>query len=99
MPERRWKITHATPAAAPGKNSSMPSGLRAPLSCADASLSLTSLELAPPQAAAMAPTVIPHKKIVKKRTLKFSRHQSDEFVKVRAAWRRPRGIDSRQRIK
>merc|ERR1712022_46383 len=40
-----------------------------------------------------------HKKIVKKRTLKFPRHQSDEYVKVRASWRRPRGIDSRQRRK
>jgi len=47
----------------------------------------------------MAPTVIPHKKIVKKRTLKFPRHQSDEFVKVKSSWRRPRGIDSRQRRK
>ena len=51
------------------------------------------------QGCSMAPSPLPHKKIVKKRTLKFSRHQSDEFVKVRAAWRRPRGIDSRQRIK
>ena len=47
----------------------------------------------------MAPTVLPHKKIVKKRTLKFTRHQSDEFVKVRSNWRRPRGIDSRERRK
>ena len=48
---------------------------------------------------AMAPTPLPHKKIIKKRTLKFPRHQSDEFVKVKSSWRRPRGIDSRQRIK
>ena len=48
---------------------------------------------------AMAPTPLAHKKIVKKRTLKFPRHQSDEYVKVRASWRRPRGIDSRQRRK
>merc|ERR1719453_2261970 len=47
----------------------------------------------------MAPACLPHKKIVKKRTLSFPRHQSDEFVKVKASWRRPRGIDSRQRRK
>ena len=47
----------------------------------------------------MAPTPLPHKKIVKKRTLKFKRHQSDEYVKVKDSWRRPRGIDSRQRRK
>merc|ERR1719382_789925 len=45
----------------------------------------------------MAPHALPHKKIVKKRTLKFPRHQQDEFVKVPNSWRRPRGIDSRQR--
>merc|ERR1712185_187837 len=27
------------------------------------------------------------------------RHQSDEYVKVKDSWRRPRGIDSRQRRK
>jgi hypothetical protein len=48
---------------------------------------------------AMAPSALPHKKIVKKRTLKFPRHQSDEFVTVKSSWRRPRGIDSRQRRK
>jgi len=47
----------------------------------------------------MAPKPLPHKKIVKKRTLHFPRHQSDEYVKVRSSWRRPRGIDSRQRRK
>ena len=51
------------------------------------------------QAADMAPTVLPHKKIVKKRTLRFKRHQSDEYVKVKDSWRRPRGIDSRERRK
>merc|ERR1719198_2588140 len=45
------------------------------------------------------PTPLKHKKIVKKRTLLFSRHQSDEYVKVKESWRRPRGIDSRQRRK
>jgi len=45
------------------------------------------------------PTPLAHKKIVKKRTLKFKRHQSDEYVKVKESWRRPRGIDSRQRRK
>ena len=52
----------------------------------------------------MAPTPLPHKKIVKKRTLHFPRPQSDEFVKMQkrggaTSWRRPRGIDSRQRRK
>merc|ERR1712216_622149 len=43
------------------------------------------------------PKPLPHKKIVKKKTNKFKRHQSDEFVKVKESWRKPRGIDSRQR--
>jgi len=47
----------------------------------------------------MAPKPLAHKKIVKKRTLKFPRYQSDEFVCVRSSWRRPRGIDSRHRCK
>ena len=38
-------------------------------------------------------------KIVKKKTNRFKRHQSDEYVKVKDSWRRPRGIDSRQRKK
>merc|ERR1712060_672371 len=54
--------------------------------------------LATPRSA-MAPQPLPHKKIVKKRTLKFKRHQSDEYVKVKDSWRAPRGIDSQQRIK
>merc|ERR1719174_1209531 len=37
-------------------------------------------------------------KIVKKRTLKFVRHQSDQFIRIRnSSWRKPRGIDSRVR--
>jgi len=47
----------------------------------------------------MAPTPLPHKKIIKKRTLKFPRYQSDEQMKVKSSWRRPRGIDSRHRCK
>merc|ERR1712002_144413 len=36
-------------------------------------------------------------KIVKKRTKKFIRHQSDAYVKVGASWRKPKGIDNRVR--
>ena len=52
-----------------------------------------------PRRFTMAPSPLPHKKIVKKRTLHFKRHQSDEYVKVKDSWRRPRGIDSRERRK
>lgn len=38
-------------------------------------------------------------KIVKKRTLKFKRHQSDTKIRVPESWRRPKGIDSRVRRK
>ena len=34
---------------------------------------------------------------VKKRTKKFARHQSDEFSRVSASWRKPKGIDGRVR--
>ena len=38
-------------------------------------------------------------KIVKKKTNKFKRHQSDRFATVKESWRRPKGIDSRVRRK
>merc|ERR1740115_344910 len=38
-------------------------------------------------------------KIVKKKTNKFKRHQSDRFDRVDESWRRPKGIDSRVRRK
>uniref|UniRef100_A0A452Q9P9 Ribosomal protein L32 n=1 Tax=Ursus americanus TaxID=9643 RepID=A0A452Q9P9_URSAM len=55
--------------------------------------------------AALRPLVKP--KIVKKRTKKFIRHQSDRYVKIKVScfsptpplrnWRKPRGIDNRVR--
>merc|ERR1711915_387505 len=36
-------------------------------------------------------------RIIKKRTKRFIRHQSDRFVKVKANWRKPKGIDNRVR--
>merc|ERR1712079_685808 len=36
-------------------------------------------------------------KIVKKRTKRFIRHQSDRYDKVKQNWRRPKGIDNRVR--
>ncbi|RXW19892.1 hypothetical protein EST38_g5981 [Candolleomyces aberdarensis] len=36
-------------------------------------------------------------KIVKKRTNKFKRHQSDRYHSVKEAWRKPKGIDNRVR--
>ncbi|KIK06949.1 hypothetical protein K443DRAFT_673839 [Laccaria amethystina LaAM-08-1] len=36
-------------------------------------------------------------KIVKKRTTKFKRHQSDRYHSVKEAWRKPKGIDNRVR--
>lgn len=35
-----------------------------------------------------------HVKIVKKRTHKFTRFQSEKYVRIGSSWRRPRGIDS-----
>ena len=34
---------------------------------------------------------------VKKRTKKFARHQSDNFMRVPSSWRKPKGIDGRVR--
>nr|AHA44493.1 60S ribosomal-like protein [Pectinaria gouldii] len=39
----------------------------------------------------------PHVKILKKRTKKSIRHQSDRYVKVKQNWRKPKGIDNRVR--
>jgi len=39
------------------------------------------------------------RKVVKKRTLKFKRHQTDRKIAVKESWRRPKGIDSRVRRK
>ena len=36
-------------------------------------------------------------KIIKKRTKRFIRHQSDRYVKLTRSWRKPRGIDNRVR--
>ena len=38
-----------------------------------------------------------HVPIVKKRTNKFNRHQSDRFKCVAPNWRKPKGIDNRVR--
>ncbi|KAL7276941.1 60S ribosomal protein L32 [Rhizina undulata] len=38
-----------------------------------------------------------HVPIVKKRTKKFNRHQSDTYKTVKSAWRKPKGIDNRVR--
>ncbi|XP_074660066.1 large ribosomal subunit protein eL32-like [Tubulanus polymorphus] len=38
-------------------------------------------------------------KIVKKRTKKFIRHQSDRYKKLKQNWRKPKGIDNRVRRK
>ncbi|BFZ54030.1 60S ribosomal protein L32 [Savitreella phatthalungensis] len=39
----------------------------------------------------------PHVPIVKKRTKRFNRFQSDRFMRVGASWRKPKGIDNRVR--
>ncbi|XP_075392148.1 large ribosomal subunit protein eL32-like [Tenrec ecaudatus] len=45
--------------------------------------------------AALRPLVKP--KVVKKRTKKFIRHQSDRYVKIKHSWRKARGTDNRIR--
>jgi len=47
----------------------------------------------------MALTPVTRPKIVKKRTKKFIRHQSDRYDKLKQNWRRPKGIDNRVRRK
>merc|ERR1712198_586629 len=47
----------------------------------------------------MALTPASRPRIVKKRTNKFIRHQSDRYVKLKQNWRRPKGIDNRVRRK
>ncbi|KAF7456706.1 ribosomal protein RPL32 [Cryptosporidium felis] len=41
----------------------------------------------------------PKKAIVKKRTKRFTRFQSDRFLRVKPNWRKPKGIDCRVRRK
>ncbi|XP_041615573.1 60S ribosomal protein L32-like [Vulpes lagopus] len=43
--------------------------------------------------ATLRPLVNP--KIIKKRTKKFIQHQSDQYVKIKHNWWKPRGIDNR----
>ncbi|KAI1826187.1 ribosomal protein L32e [Xylaria intraflava] len=38
--------------------------------------------------------VAKHIPIVKKKTTKFNRHQSDQFKRVASSWRKPKGIDN-----
>lgn len=45
----------------------------------------------------MAITPASRPKIVKKRTKKFTRHQSDRYGKLKRNWRKPKGIDNRVR--
>merc|ERR1712203_829901 len=49
------------------------------------------------QEAIMAITPASKPKIVKKRTKKFTRHQSDRYKKLSRNWRKPKGIDNRVR--
>merc|ERR1712098_678438 len=55
----------------------------------------------PPRAGSLATMPAPQlrRKIVKKRTKKFKRFQSDRFMRVGESWRRPKGIDCRVRRK
>ncbi|CAI8026964.1 60S ribosomal protein L32 [Geodia barretti] len=43
------------------------------------------------------PTPLKSVPIVKKRTKKFIRHQSDRYKKIKQKWRKPKGIDNRVR--
>ena len=44
------------------------------------------------------PVPLNKKTIVKKRSKKFARHQSDLFIRIRdSSWRKPKGIDGRVR--
>merc|ERR1711862_562461 len=45
----------------------------------------------------MSIQAVKHKKIVKKRTKHFIRHESEDFNKMKSSWRRPHGIDCRVR--
>ncbi|CAJ0938323.1 unnamed protein product, partial [Mesorhabditis belari] len=36
-------------------------------------------------------------KLVKKRARRFTRHESDRYLRIRPNWRRPHGIDNRMR--
>ncbi|KAG5175216.1 ribosomal protein L32e [Tribonema minus] len=47
-----------------------------------------------------APKPLPKPAVVKKRTKKFARHQSNRFIRIEnSSWRRPKGIDGRVRRK
>ncbi|KAH9423534.1 ribosomal protein L32 [Dermatophagoides pteronyssinus] len=45
----------------------------------------------------MAITPVYKPEIIKKRTKKFRRHQSDRYRKLKPNWRKPKGIDNRVR--
>jgi len=56
---------------------------------------------APKKQLAASKMVVPTVKrtIIKKRTKKFIRHQSDRYDKLKPNWRKPKGIDNRVRRK